>query len=279
MVETLANNGFDSDDNEWDILDGEIDDYSTEVFADEEEKSAAELEYEKNEQILKSSLFRANDARNEELLARNKEIHDIFAENNHEQTDEIDEIMKKIIGGLHGGKKASLEAMFDYVDSKYPSPFVEREEQSDSFREEDDFKRAMMREGENNEENLNLLAKALTADGSMKDLHISQTLRILAKSTNEDKGAFSDAIIEYLKDTSDKNREKLTRLQSNHEGMLSNSLFNIAATFDESKTAVGEKMLNPTILMATSAIKGSEEIFGGIMKYLRFKINNSKRTS
>lgn len=277
MVETLAKNDSDFEDSAWNVLDVELEDYDSEVLSTDDERSEAELEYEKNEKILKNAIFHANDTRNDDLVERVDEIHGIFSENNHAQTDEIDQALKKLVGGFYGSETASLEALFDYVDSKFPSPFVEREEPEQPERKEDDYRHAMMREGLNNEENLEELAKIFTKDGSMKDLHIGQTLRVLGESSAEERNAFSTTLVEYLKDMSDKNREKLTRLQSNHEGVLSNSLFNIAATFDESKTPVGEKMLNPTILMATSAIKGSEEIFGGIMKYLRFKIANSKR--
>lgn len=263
VSEALANDNFSPEETEWDNLDVE--------------KSEDQLEYEKNEEYLRDSIFKANDARNEELLERNKEIHQIFTDNNHEQAEEVEETMQKIIGGLHGSEQASLEALFEYVDSKYPSPFIEKEEPEDTFRAEDDYRRAMMREGEANNENLEKLAKIFNADGSAKDLHIAQLLRLLGRTTADDRTKFSSVIVDYLKNPTPENREKMTRLQSNHEGALSNSLFNIAVTFDESETAVGEKMLNPTVLMATGVLKGSEEIYSGIMKYLRFKIDNSEK--
>ena len=264
--------------NSWDMSDAEN------SFEYGDEKSEEEKQYEARERSLKSELESIVDGRARTLFEAAEECGRIFHAAEHPFANRFDQAFDSMTGSAKGSGQETLEMLFEYIDSKFPSPYKNSSEIVPDVDEygrkkldeaEDNFIRASMREGNILGENTDEIAKLFRIDGSQNDLHIADSLRHLSDSIVEYRTNFARAIIGYVNEPTKETRSRLTRTQSNHEGVLSNSLFNIAATFDESKTHIGRKLFDPTIILATNLTRGSEEYFDSIMDYLRFKMENT----
>ena len=240
------------------------------------EKSEEEKAYEKKERFLQDELFSLVDKRTNNLVRLSEEYSDIFHKANHPMAGRFDDAFDHLSGGLRGTGHATLETFFAYVGSKYPSPYNEEGRDPKKMEElETDFRRASLRQGQITDENLGEFVKIFASDGSQNDMYIANSLKHLGEGSYDFQTAFSNAVISYVDDPTSENRERMMRAESDHEGVLTNSIYNIAATFDESKTKLGPKLFEPTIELAINSVRSAEDIYDSVKKYLKFKIDNT----
>ncbi|MBP5674970.1 hypothetical protein J6W91_01425 [Candidatus Saccharibacteria bacterium] len=277
VSETLASDSLDGNDSEWDSL-TEMSDVSDlpENFKPAHEKSEEEKSYEKRERYLKDELFSLVERRSRQYNSVAEDYSKIFHQEEHPMMNRVDSAFDNLNSSLKGTGFATLETLFAFVDSKFPSPFSE--EVADARKQEeleDDFRRASLREGQVSSDNIDEFVKIFAEDGSQNDLHIANSIRHIGTGSYDFQSGFARAIIDYVNDPTDRTREQMVRVEADHEGVLTNALFNIASTFDESKTGIGPRLFDPTIALATNAVRGSQDIFDGVRAYLRFKMQNA----
>lgn len=248
------------------------------------EPSEEEKQYNSRELFLRGELESIIDRRTRDFSAVSDDYSKIFHSADHPFSKRFDDAFDAVAGSSNGAGKETLEDLFTYIDMKFPSPYKNPGEiipdKDDYGRNrlndaEDDYLRSSMREGGMLSENTDEIAKLFTIDGSQNDLHIAASLRGLSDNLSNYHTELARAIISYTNAPTKETRNRLTRTQSDHESSLSNALFNIAATFDESKTTIGRKLFEPTIVLATNLTRGSEDFFDGIMSYLKFKMENT----
>lgn len=263
---------------EWDMSDAP--DFSVEDFqipSEADVRNNEELRnYEKQERALEDELYIIADRRANKIMGLGDEFIKTMKNVDHPLSGQMQRNFEDIYGGKKSTNRATLESLFSYIDSMYPSKYGEQTvDQKKIGDTEDEFRRAAIREGQITADSIDGLAKTFREDGSENDLYIAGQLKNLGDGSYDHSAALLNAIIDYANKPNGDNRSKLYKTQSDHERVLSNSLFNIAETFDRSTTSAGRHMFEPTIDLATTMARSSEEYFEGIMKYLKFKINNS----
>jgi hypothetical protein len=263
---------------EWDMSDAPA--FNVEDFQIPSETDVRNTEearnYEKRERALEDELYLIADRRANGIMNIGDEFVKTMKSIEHPLAGRMENNIDDIYRGKKATGRATLESLFTYVDSMFPSPYSEEERNAKKVGDsEDEFRRASIREGQVTGDSIDDLAKTFTMDGSENDLYIASQLKNLGQGTFDHSSALLKAIIDYANKPNGENRSQLYKTQSDHERVLSNSLFNIAETFDRSKTQAGRRMFEPTVELATTMTRSSEEYFEGIMKYLKFKIDNS----
>lgn len=245
------------------------------------EKSEEERAYEEHERQLMDEVYFVADRNADYIKKAGKEYSEIFEKTGDPNAEKVKEVFSNLFSGTKATSKATLETFFGYVNTKFPSkyqdenPFVseflENNEEKTEAMAEFEYRRAAKMQGENEGENINEIAKIFN-NGNQSEYDVANSLRHLSNGVSEYNDAFSQAIVRYANDRDLKSRQHLMQVQGDYEGVLANSLFSIATTFDSMDTELSNKMFDPTITLATMATRGSEDLFDGIMDYLRFKM-------
>lgn len=263
---------------EWDMSDApafNVEDFQIPSEVDVKNSEEAR-NYEKRERALEDELYLIADRRANGIMNIGDEFVKTMRSVEHPLAGRMGNNIDDIYSSKKATGRATLESLFTYIDSMYPSPYDEEERNAKKVGDtEDEFRRASIREGQMTGDSIDELAKTFMIDGSENDMYIAGQLKNLGQGTFDHSSALLKAIIEYANKPNSDSRSQLYKTQSDHERVLSNSLFNIAETFDRSKTQAGRRMFEPTVELATSMTRSSEEYFEGIMKYLKFKIDNS----
>jgi hypothetical protein len=280
--ETNNSDNTESQSNDWDMSD--VAEFRIPDKSETYEKSEEERNYEAKERALQDELFSLSDRRANIINNAGEECSQILKRAEHPFANRLQNNFDDLTSGKKSTGRATLETFFGYMDAMYPSPYGGKERDPKKVEEcEGEYRRFSMREGECVADSVDEIAKSFAADGSDLDLHIAQMLRNVGQDTADFGSYFSRAVIAYAEDPSSENRSRLNRAQSDHEGTVSNSLFNIATTFDDSRTTIGKKLFDPSVELATMITRNSEEYFEGILAYMKFKmgektvhVNNSE---
>jgi len=254
--------------------------------SEKDEKSQEELAYEEHERWLKDEIFLTSDRNAGYVSSAGKEYGEIYKKSGHENAEDVEELFKDLSSGMKTTSRATLETLIGYVNKKFPSPYEKPEETAwdtldESENEEKtenmfefEYRRAAEKQGEIESDGILEIAKLL-ADGNQDEFHIANSLRHLADGSIDYSNDFAKKLVDYANNPTTITRQHLVHTQGDHEGVLTNNLFNIATTFDEMNTDLSNKMFDPTITLATMVTRGSEELFGSIMDYLKFKMDSS----
>ena len=238
------------------------------------DKSEEERNYNLRENALKDELQLVVSKRANYIFNAGDEFSTMMRCMEHPLSKRIEGNFDDLVTSKKKNSNDTLESFFTYIDSVYPSPY-KNAENLHADEAEDEYRRTAMSEGQNTGDNLDEIATTFSIDGSDRDLHIATVLKNMGQDSADYQAALSRAIIAYSENPSQENRSRLTRIQSDHSGALANSLFNIAETFDSSRTELGKKMFDPTVELATMLARSSEEYFEGLMGYMKFKMENS----
>lgn len=263
------------------------------------EKSEAEKSYESKERSILSELeaISYNRAKHIEIIGDEygktlRKFEDPRAKSILDSFNNLSRVTKKSDRSSFSpssekitSRDSSLDALVQLVNLKYPSPYRSEnsrplnpfEDRTDEYqRAQDNFLLTARANSEEKAKILENLSKTINLGGSQSDLYIGTTLKNLGNGTVDTEKSFSSAIINYLDDPTDNNKRKLRNVESDHENLLSNSLFNIAGSLDESKNVLNQKLFEPTIALTTNLVRTDEDYFDGILKYLQFKIDNAR---
>ena len=257
-------NGENPSASDWDMSD--VEDFS---YSEEEKRS-----YDIQERALKENLETLASERAGYIFDAGDEFVKNLRQNEHPFTKRIEGNIDDLVTMREDNNRNTLNAFYDYVDSIYPSPYQKPEDRKPGDAE-GDYRLKSVIEGQTTGDNLDELAKSFSIDGSERDLQIAAILRNMGKETDMYPNELSNAIIEYTKDPSQNNRANLTRIQSDHDKVMSKSLFNIAEIFSGSQTNIGKNMFDPTVELMTMLAQSSNEYFDGLMAYLKFKMEKS----
>ena len=255
-------------------------------------KTEEERRYEARERDLIGELEHVSEKNARDLFNIGEEFRDTLRSFESPKAGKVGETFDYLSGASRNGNQRKVEALVAFIDEKYPSPYKEKEdrgvlspfepdESEEKLRKledkKDEYRRNTLNYGGTVADVTEDLSKLFTIDGNQNDYYIGNTIRNLGSGSAEIENALTNAVIDYAEDPSEENRQKLRRVQTERENMFSNSMFNIAGAFDESRTRVGQKLFEPTVALATLFVKNNEDYFDGIMKYLDFKIQNSSR--
>ena len=259
--ESLSNNNLEPD---WDMSDvGEMG-----ATKPEEQRN-----YESRERALQDELMIIVNKRAGYISGAGEECAQVLRRAEHPFAKRIENNVDDIVAVKRNAGQHALESLFGFIDAVYPSPYATKESKPDEM--EDEYRQMAMREGNATGDTVDELAKTFSIDGSDNDLHVASILRNIGQDSSDYQNGLSRAIIEYAKHPTPENRNKLNRIQYDHSGALTNSLFNIADTFDNSRTEIGKKLFDPTVALASMLARSSDEYFEGIMGFMKFKMENS----
>ena len=249
------------------------------------EKTEEEKKYELEERSLAEKLEKISEKEVKYLAQAGEEYAKTFADFKDSRGESIGETFSRLSDITKDGK--SLKALLALVDLKYPSPFEkENSDLLNPFTDEmkkiedlkDDYRRSIMDESGSAADSIEGLSKVFMADGSQSDYYVGNTLRNFGNSQVEVENKFSNALINYIEDPSEENKSKLNHAQSDREGLISNDIFNIAGTLDESRTRIGGRLFDTTVALAAQLVKTSEDNYDGILDYIKFKMQGPEKT-
>ncbi|MBR1875082.1 hypothetical protein IJ798_01745 [Candidatus Saccharibacteria bacterium] len=269
----------------------EIAERNTFDFKDEQvEKSEAEKTYENKERAFLSELEAINDKRSRYLFNAGDDFNDIMRKFGDPRAKRTEEAFDELTAISKNAGRKTLESLVRLVDLTYPSPYKEEkpslpnpfedEEMSDKRRLDDardEYRRAVLRESGMTAETMEKFSKVFTSEGNQRDYYVGNSIKTLGQGHADSQNAFSNAVLRYLDNPTIDNKRGLRRAGGDRENLTTNTLFNIAGTFDESRTRMGSKMFEPTIALATQLVRADEDFFDNIIDYIQFKINNSDK--
>lgn len=286
---------------EWDTLAEEYSDddfmsYTQEIakrntfdnFEGPSEKSEEEKTYERKERGILDELDAISEKRAGYIYDIGNEYSDILKNFNNPREKRVSEDMGKLTDISRKAGHKTLEALVAVVNSRYPSPFkTEKDSLPNPFEDnkadhrkiedaEDEYLRTALEQGGATADTLENLSKAFMIDGNQSDFYVGNNIKTLGNGLADVEKAFANAFIHYLDEPSDETRQRLRRVEGDRENLTTNNLFNIASTFDEDRTRLGNKLFEPTVALATQLIRNDEDYFDGIMEYVKFKMDNSK---
>lgn len=266
--------------NEWGMSDAPAffgEDFIIPTVEAKPQKTEEERSYEQKERGLQDELFAIADRRVHFMTNTGDEFIKIMKGAEHPFANRLEKDVDNLTSGKRRTSHATLETFFSYVDSMYPSTLSGQERDLKTIEQaEDEFRRASIREGQYTGDSSDTLAKAFREDGSDNDFVIAQHLKNIGDNAASYGMRLPQAVVGYLNDPSRENRTRLSGVQVDHKSALSNSLYNIATTFDNSRTIVGKKMVDPSFDLLAMMSRSNDEYFEGMMDYLKFKMNNSK---
>lgn len=276
--ESIGNEEVNSAAEAWDMSDVEspFNDDTFRIPETKSFKSEEERIYETRERLLKDELFTISDRRAKYIADTGDTFITTLRQSEHPLTGVLENDVEDIIGGKKNTGRATLESLFGYVESMYPSPYGE--EFRDPRKVDDAasaFRNSSFREGSYTGDTVDKLAEAFRSDGSDRDLYIANDLNKIGEDSTNYHSSLAEAIIAYVSDPSKKNRARIANVQFDHSGAMSKSLFDIAEQFDSSRTTIGKKMFEPTMSLMQGLTTNAEDYFEGIMEYLKFKMENA----
>ncbi len=249
---------------DWDVLSGE--------------KSIEEREYEQNERSLQDELYSTVDGRVNTISNVGQELCSIMKDADHPFSKRLEENFDDFISSKRLTGRATLEGLFAYANAMFPPAFKNEVRDIEKVEDARDlFRQSARREGTQTADKIDEIAKTFSVDGSKNDLRIASCLRNIGDDSENYAVRLAEAVISYSENPNDEdNRKKLNLVQSDHEGALTTTFFRIAETFDSSNTEIGKKMFDPTSALIGTLAVSTDEYYDGIVKYLRFKIKNSR---
>ena len=273
--ENISQNTEENQPNGWDMSD--VADFAIlEQPTERTEKTEEEREYEQRELGLKDELFEIAKRRAFTIGEAGDEFYDVMRRAEHPLAKRMRDSFDNLSQGKRMTDQAYLEGFFQYVDEMFPPAFSGRERDEKRIQEaEDMFQRSAIRESGIMEDNTNDIAKLFSMDGSEHDLQIATNIRNLGQSSADFPRDMAIAIIRYCSEPGKDRRLRINGIQADHERAVSNSLFNIADTFDKSRTEVGKHMFEPTMAFTSQITRKSEEYYEGLKDYIKFKMGAS----
>lgn len=261
----------------WDMSDVQFNGSDTFKIPEQGYDSRDAHEYEKGERALMEELFRISERRANILSDTGYDFVDLVTKSGNPVAGSLETSVGDIVGGKKATGKATLESFFGYIDAMYPSPYAREEDPTKNqvAAAEDHFRNMSYRESSNTADTIENLAEVFTRDGSDNDLYIANNLKHISTGSYAYHKELARTIIAYAEDPSKENRASINSVQAEHEKTLSNSLFEIAEVFNNSRTEVGKKMFDPTIALMTNLAVNDEDYIEGIMNYMKFKIGNT----